>query len=401
MKQSISSVRGISCWGAHIGIKSNRRDLAIIRSGVPASAAAVFTKNTVTAEPIKLCRPHLKNGILQAFVINSGNANACTGEAGFQAARTMLNCAADALQLAPEDILISSTGIIGEPFPTEKVCEGIKAASKKLSDRPMAGALAANAILTTDTFAKEGYHAFNSNGIRINLAGIAKGSGMIHPNMGTMLAYLVCDIDIAPALLNKALHRAVDASFNMITVDGDTSTNDTVAIMCNGLAGNPRIEEENAAFEQFYGELLKMCIHLAKLIVSDGEGATKMIEYHVAHARNEADACRVVRTISDSNLVKTAMFGEDPNWGRIIAAAGRSGVSFDPEKIDLAFGFDNPVQIVAKGQPAMHNRAVLRKLMGESQIRISLDLNMGEAEATGWGSDLSYDYVRINAEYTT
>ena len=401
MKQSITNVRGISCWGAHIGIKSNRRDLAIIRSSVPASASAVFTQNLVTAEPIKLCRSHLDDGVLQAFVINSGNANACTGEAGYKAAESMLNCASDALQIAPENILISSTGIIGEPFPIDKVNEGIQRYTPKLSTRAMAGALAANAILTTDTFAKEGFSSFSSGGTKVNLAGIAKGSGMIHPNMGTMLAYLLCDIDIAPALLDKALRKAVDASFNMITVDGDTSTNDTVAIMCNGLAGNTRIEKEDAAYEQFYTELLKLCTHLAKLVVSDGEGATKMIEYHVEHAPSEADARQLVRTISDSNLVKTAMFGQDPNWGRIIAAAGRSGVVFDPEKIALSFGFDPSILIVEKGQPVMHNRAALKKLMGESQLRISLDLNMGKAESTGWGSDLSYDYVRINAEYTT
>jgi len=401
MVKNLTHVRGITCWGAHIGIKANRRDLALIKSQVPASAAAVFTVNRVVAEPLKISRRNVADGCLQAFVINSGNANACTGEQGRRGAEAMLEAASEALEILAEHILIASTGLIGEPFPTDKVVKGIHGNGKKLTSRPLAGSLAANAILTTDTFAKEGFQNFKLDDETINMAGIAKGSGMIHPNMATMLAYIVCDIDIEPKLLQKALSESVDKTFNMITVDGDTSTNDMVAIMCNGLARNKRIKEENAAYEKFRQHLENMCAHLAKLIVSDGEGATKFIEYHVVNAPSDAQARQIVRTISDSSLVKTAMFGRDPNWGRIIAAAGRSGVDINPDSIDLYFGLENPLQILKDSQPVNHNRAQLKKYMAAPQIQVILDLNMGEGNAVGWGSDLSYDYVRINAEYTT
>jgi len=401
MNKNLTNVRGIQCWGGHIGIKANRRDLAIIYSTVPASAAAVFTTNLVVGEPIKVCRDDVRKGILQAFVVNSGNANTCTGEQGYKSALTMRNTAAEALKLDPAHVLISSTGIIGEPFPIEKVVDGIHEVAKKLSSRQTAGSLAAHAILTTDTFAKEGYTHFKLDKFKINLAGIAKGSGMIHPNMATMLAYIVSDIAITPELLQKALKEAVDKTFNMITVDGDTSTNDTVAVMCNGLAGNPVISSEDSAYQRFALQLTKICEHLAKQIVTDGEGATKFIEYHVVNARSDEDARQIVRTISNSNLVKTAIFGHDPNWGRIIAAAGRAGIPFDPDTLDLYFGADNPVQILKDSQPTPHNRTALRKKMDASFIHILLDLKQGEGQATGWGSDLSYDYVRINAEYTT
>ena len=401
MNKNITGVRGIKAWGAHVGIKSNRRDLAIIYSEVPASAAAVFTKNLVVAEPIKACRHHLDDGLLQAFVINSGNANACTGEQGRQGAEAMIDAAARVLDIPREYVLVSSTGIIGEPFPTEKIVKGIEKMAPNLSGRTEAGSMTANAILTTDTFAKEGFVAFKHEDIRINIGGIAKGSGMIHPNMGTMLSYIVSDVAITPRLLKKALVSCVDKTFNMITVDGDTSTNDTVAIMCNGLAGNPVIETENSLYEKFYIQLENLCAHLAKLIVSDGEGATKFIEYRVVNAPSDEAARKIVRTIADSSLVKTAMFGRDPNWGRIIAAAGRAGVDFDADRIDLYFGSDSPLQILKNSQPVEHERAKLKKKMQAANIEILLDLNQGEGKATGWGSDLSYDYVRINAEYTT
>ncbi|RMH61157.1 MAG: bifunctional glutamate N-acetyltransferase/amino-acid acetyltransferase ArgJ [Calditrichaeota bacterium] len=401
MIKNITHVRGIKAWGAHIGIKSNRRDLAIIFSEKPASAAAVFTQNLVVSEPIKACRGHLDDGILQAFVVNSGNANACTGDQGMAGAQAMIDAAARTLAIPREHVLISSTGIIGEPFPTEKVVKGIEKTAPLLSDRPQAGSMAANAILTTDTFAKEGFVSYEMDGQTIHIAGIAKGSGMIHPNMATMLGYIVSDVAIDPSLLRKALRACVDKTFNMITVDGDTSTNDTVAIMCNGMAGTPEIKKEDAAYEKFYHHLEKLCAHLAKLIVSDGEGATKFIEYHVRNAPSDEAARKIVRTISDSSLVKTAMFGEDPNWGRIIAAAGRAGVLFDPDKVDLYFGTDQPLQILKNSQPVSHDRMVLQKKMRSSHITVILDLNAGEGQAVGWGSDLSYDYVRINAEYTT
>jgi glutamate N-acetyltransferase/amino-acid N-acetyltransferase len=403
MLKNITHVRGFTCWGAHMGIKSKRRDLALIYSEVPASAAAVFTLNVVCAEPIKLSREHIKDGKAQAFVINSGNANACTGKKGMEGAIAMAETTAKELKIAKEAVIVASTGIIGEPFPTEKVLEGIRESVKKLSNREIAGSLAANAILTTDTFAKEGFTSFTIDGTEVNMGGIAKGSGMIHPNMGTMLGFIVCDIAISSKLLDQALRSAVDKSFNMITVDGDTSTNDMVAIMCNGKAGNKEIIRKDANYNLFVSHLEKLCTHLAKLIISDGEGSTKLIEYRVKGAKTEKDARQVVRTVSNSNLVKTAIFGSDPNWGRIIAAAGRAGVNFDPEQLDLYLGteLNKLYPVLEKAQPVDGIRKKLEKVMKTSTIIILIDLNQGDAEAVGWGSDFSYEYVRINAEYTT
>jgi glutamate N-acetyltransferase/amino-acid N-acetyltransferase len=281
--------------------------------------------------------------------------------------------------------------------------KGIRECSVKLSNREIAGSLTANAILTTDTFAKEGFTSFNIDGIQINMGGIAKGSGMIHPDMGTMLGFIVCDVAITPALLKEALKQAVDNSFNMITVDGDTSTNDMVSIMCNGKAGNNEITEKDANYDLFLANLEKLCTHLAKLIISDGEGSTKLVEYRVAGAKTKDDARKIVRTVSNSNLVKTAVFGSDPNWGRIVAAAGRSGVDFEPEKIDLFIGTDvnKMVPVLEEGQPVADVRDKLKKIMTSSNIIIALNINDGDSEAVGWGSDFSYEYVRINAEYTT
>lgn len=401
MINNISDVRGITCWGAHMGIKSKRRDLALIFSEVPANAAAVFTQNQVCAEPVKLSREHVKNKKIQAFVINSGNANACTGKQGWEGAVAMAEKTAELLDIPKEEVLVASTGIIGEKFPTDKVLNGIEECVTKLSDRKVAGSLTANAILTTDTFAKEGYTSFDLDGTTINMGGIAKGSGMIHPNMATMLGFIACDVAIDPDLMDKALRKAVNNSFNMITVDGDTSTNDMVAVICNGEAGNKEITEEGKDFDLFYQHLEKLCTHLAKLIVSDGEGSTKLIEYQVRGAESEEDARKVARTISNSNLVKTAIFGSDPNWGRIMMAAGRSGVDFDPDKIDLYLGPQKSVQILEQGQPLDHSRASVQKEMRSSTLTILMDLNMGSSEATAWGCDFSYEYVRINAEYTT
>jgi len=403
MLNNITNVRGFTCWGAHMGIKSKRRDIALIYSEVPASAAAVFTKNVVCAEPIKLSREHIKDGLAQAFVINSGNANACTGKEGWKGAVAMAEETGKQLNIAKENVIVASTGLIGEPFPTDKVLKGIRECSAKLSNREIAGSLTANAILTTDTFAKEGFTSFSIDGIQINMGGIAKGSGMIHPDMGTMLGFIVCDVAITPVLLKEALKQAVDNSFNMITVDGDTSTNDMVSIMCNGIAGNNEITEKDANYDLFLANLEKLCTHLAKLIISDGEGSTKLVEYRVAGAETKADARKIVRTVSNSNLVKTAVFGSDPNWGRIVAAAGRSGVDFEPEKIDLFIGTDvnKMVPVLEQGQPVADVRDKLKKIMTSSNIIIALNINNGDSEAVGWGSDFSYEYVRINAEYTT
>lgn len=399
--KNITAVKGFKFWGAHTGIKSKRRDLALIYSEKPASAAAVFTRNVVVAEPVKLCRKYISDGRAQAIVISSGNANACTGSQGQKAALEMARITAEMLNIPVEDVLVASTGVIGRPFPIDIVAKGIRENIPKLTNRHVAGSLVANAILTTDTFQKENFIEFKLRGRNVHIGGVAKGSGMIHPNMGTMLGFIVSDIAIIPSLLDKALREVVDRTFNMISVDGDTSTNDMVAVLSNGMARNPVIDEENEDFELFKKKLEELCNPLAKLIVSDGEGSTKLIEYRVRNAPDEEQARKVVRTISTSALVKTAIFGRDPNWGRILAAAGRAGVPFDPDKIDLYLGTHKYVQLVKDGQPTDIKLSRVKRMMKATKIKIVLDLHNGEGEAVGWGSDLSYEYVRINAEYTT
>lgn len=403
MIKNLTNVRGIRCWGAHTGIKSMRRDLAIIYSEVPASAAAVFTQNKVVAEPVKISQRHIANGQAQAIVVNAGNANACTGEQGRQGAEAMVKAMAEELQIDPELVLVSSTGLIGEPFPTEEIVAGIRENVKKLSSKSNAGSFVANAILTTDTFAKEGFIEFEVDGYVVNMGGIAKGSGMIHPNMATMLAFVVTDVAIAPALLNKVVKRAVDKSFNMITVDGDTSTNDMVAVLANGKAENDVLEsEDDPGFLAFEEKINDMMIHLAKLIVSDGEGASKFIEYEVVNAPDEQIARTLVRQISDSTLVKAAMFGRDPNWGRIICAAGNAGIAFDYEQVNLEMGNENTLmEVLRQGKPVANDRNALKRLLRDAHLRIRLDLQAGEAQAVGWGSDLTTDYVMFNSVYTT
>lgn len=403
MINNITNVKGITCWGAHTGVKSMRRDLAIIYSEVPASAAAVFTQNEVVAEPVKISRKHIKDGQAQVVVVNAGNANACTGEQGRKGAEAMVKATAEELQLDESLVIIASTGLIGAPFPTEDVVKGIKENVKKLSNNPNAGTFAANAILTTDTFAKEGFVQFEIDGKTINMGGIAKGSGMIHPNMATMLGFIVSDVAIEPQLLQKTVKSTVDKTFNMITVDGDTSTNDMVLVMANGMAGNEPVKsEKDPEFEVFRTYLEELMTHLAKQIVSDGEGASKFIEYKVVHAPDELTARKLARNISDSTLVKAAMFGRDPNWGRIICAAGNAGVSFEYKKVDLYLGDENrQVKVLEQGVPQSYDRNAMKKILRESHLSVRLDLKNGNAEATAWGADLSTDYVVFNSVYTT
>lgn len=403
MINNITNVKGFTCWGAHTGVKSMRRDLAIIYSEVPASAAAAFTLNKVVAEPVKLSRKHIANGKAQAIVVNAGNANACTGEQGRQAAEAMAETLAAELNIDKELVIVASTGIIGEPFPTEKVLTGIKDNVKNLSNKSNAGSFVANAILTTDTFAKEGFIEFDLDGAHVSMGGVAKGSGMIHPNMATMLGFIITDAAIEPPLLDKAVKECVSRSFNMITVDGDTSTNDMVVVLANGMAGNPAISsEEDENYKIFRAKLEEMMIHLAKLIVSDGEGASKIIEYQVVNAPDELTARTLVRKISDSTLVKAAMYGRDPNWGRVICAAGNAGVDFKVEQADLYLGTESSmIQVLKNGQPQEFDKAYIKKLLRESQVYIKLDLQDGSAESTGWGADLTTDYVLFNSVYTT
>ncbi len=402
MQNNITDVTGFKVRGCHIGIKSKRRDLALIFSEVPASAAAVYTQNKVQAHPIKLTKKHLENKTAQAIIVTSGNANACNGPKGMQGAKKSAIVLANELDISVDDVIVAATGVIGEPFPTDKVVKGIRKNVSVLSDRKIAGDMAANAIMTTDTFQKEGFISFKLGKKTVNMAGIAKGSGMIHPNMATMLCFIVSDVNIDADLLQEALSESVKRTFNMITVDGDTSTNDMVSVMANGLAENKRITEKNKEFELFQRKLEDLLRHLAKAIVSDGEGATKFIEYNITNARSEEDARKVAKTIANSNLVRTALFGRDPNWGRIIAAVGRSGVDIDPDKIDIYLGSSKKMMKVAEnGNRLDFDRKRIKLMLKSSQLRVLVKLNQGEKEATAWGCDFSYEYVRINAKYHT
>jgi len=402
MQKNITDVTGIKVRGCHIGIKSKRRDLALIVSEVPASAAAVYTKNKIQAHPILLTKKHLRNGIAQAILVTSGNANACNGEEGMKGAIQSAEVLAEELGIPTDDVIVAATGVIGEPFPTDKVIDGIRKNVNVLSDRNIAGDMAANAIMTTDTFQKEGFLSFKLGNSKVNMAGIAKGSGMIHPDMATMLCFIVTDADIDPTLLKEALSESVKRTFNMITVDGDMSTNDMVSVIANGLAKNKCITKKDENYDVFRSKLEEMCKYLAKAIVSDGEGATKFIEYQVVNAKSEEDARQVARTIANSNLVRTALFGRDPNWGRIIAAVGRSGVEIDPDKIDIHLGSSKKKTKVAENGNALDfDRKRVKLMLKSSQLKVLVNLNQGDQVATAWGCDFSYEYVRINAEYHT
>ena len=403
MNKNITDVKGFTCWGAHTGIKSMKRDLAIIYSEVPCVAAATYTLNKVVAEPLKLTKKHLKNGRAQVLICNAGNANACTGKQGMRGAVAMAKTASSMLGIPQEDVIIASTGLIGEPFPTEDIIGGIRENIPKLTSRGEAGSFVANAILTTDTFAKEGFVNLTLDKKDVSMAGISKGSGMIHPNMGTMLAFIVSDVNINAALLDRTVKECVNNSFNLITIDGDTSTNDMVAVMCNGLAGNDEIDSEShPSYAPFKEKLMELMLHLAKLIVSDGEGASKFIQYTVKNAKNEKVARKIIRAVSSSILVKTAMFGRDPNWGRIVCACGNAGVHFNYKKTDLYIGdMNNQVQVLEKGQPQPYDRNFIKKLLREAHIHVILDLNSGKEQVVGFGSDMTTDYVLFNSVYTT
>jgi glutamate N-acetyltransferase/amino-acid N-acetyltransferase len=370
MQKNITDVTGFKVRGCHIGIKSKRRDLALIFSEVPASAAAVYTQNKIQAHPIKLTKKHLENKTAQAIIVTSGNANACNGPKGMQGAKKAAIVLANELDISVDDVIVAATGVIGEPFPTDKVVKGIRKNVSVLSDRKIAGDMVANAIMTTDTFQKEGFSSFKIGKKKVNMAGIAKGSGMIHPNMATMLCFIVSDVNIDPDLLQDALSESMKRTFNMITVDGDTSTNDMVSVMANGLAENKRITEKNKDYELFQEKLEVLLKHLAKAIVSDGEGATKFVEYNVTNAQSENDARKVAKTIANSNLVRTALFGRDPNWGRIIAAVGRSGVDIDPDKIDIYLGSSKKMMKVAENGNRLDFDRKRVKLMLKQQLGV-------------------------------
>lgn len=377
--------KGFLSCAKNVGIKDETLDFTVIYSEVRAAAAALFTQNQFCGAPVVVGKEHIKDGFLQAFVINSKNANVATGQQGIDAVHQVIGAAAAELSVNPEDILPSSTGVIGVPLPVEKILTGIPGLKNELKEDGLKES--AEAIMTTDTFPK----FRKAKAGNATVCAIAKGSGMIEPNMATMLSYIVTDAEIAPENLQQMLKRAVDISFNMVSVDGDTSTSDTVAIMANGLAGPVDLEE----FEQV---LTGMLISLAKDLARDGEGATKLVEVNVSGANGEAEAKKMVKAIINSPLVKTAIFGAEPNWGRIISTVGNADFAIDPSKVSIAFG---ELIVFKDGEPALPNQDELANYLQGNEITISIVLGTGPGSATGWGCDLSYEYVRINGEYTT
>lgn len=394
----ITAPKGFKAAGVKAGIKkSGKEDLAIIYSTVPAAGAAVFTTNVMAAAPVIVSKRNIAGGKVSAIVVNAGCANACTGDVGIKNAEAMVHQTASLLGVEDSQVLVASTGIIGVDLPMDKVEKGIQKAVNNLSvdDRNKARL----AIMTTDTFPKSVAIDFMFGETKITMAGMAKGSGMIHPNMATMLGFITTDAAITPELLQKALNDAVNVSFNMITVDGDTSTNDMVAVMANGLAGNKLIDSPDMPeYINFSIALRELCIALAKMIARDGEGATKFLEINVKGAISFDDAKKTAMAIAKSPLVKTAFFGQDPNWGRVICAVGYSGANVVPEKTSLFIG---NVKLVEGGLPQRYDEDVLRAVMSAHDIEVTVDLGLGEAEATVWTCDLSYEYVKINGEYHT
>lgn len=394
--RGITAPRGFLACGVHCGIKRSRPDLALISSEVRAASAGVFTTSRVKAAPVLVSMDHLRSGWAQAIVVASGNANACTGARGLEDARAMAAVTAEELGVSPEEVVVASTGVIGVPMPIRKVCAGVRSAASALS--PEGYRDAAEAILTTDRSVKEVAISIKIGGRTVRLGGIAKGSGMIHPDMATMLAFVTTDAAISPEMLRRALTRSVGKSFNMITVDGDTSTNDMAVVLANGLADNPTIEREGADFDSFAEALEEVSGRLATMIVKDGEGASKFIKVEVFGASTEEDARRVARTIASSNLVKTAVFGADPNWGRILAAAGRAGVGFDPDAVDVYIG---DVLVAKAGAAIDFDKSRARNVLGGDEVVLSVDLNAGCESASALTCDLTYEYVKINASYTS
>ncbi len=397
VKGGITYPKGIKAAGVKCGIRFNKKDLALIYSEIIADAWGTFTTNKFKAAPLVVTEKNLSlsGGKLQAVLTNSGIANACTGEKGLKDAWETVNYVSEGLNIDKEYVAVTSTGKIGEFLPVKKIETGLKEAISKLS--ASGGTKAAEAILTTDTKKKEIAVSFKLNGQEARIGGMAKGSGMIHPNMATMLAFITSDISIKGKLLQETLQQVVEKSFNMISVDGDMSTNDMVLLMANGLAKNKLIYKKNTTYYKFLEALQYVAEYLAKCIVKDGEGATKMIEVEVQNAVSFREAKKVAKAVINSPLVKTAVFGKDPNWGRILAAVGYSGVEMITDKVDLYL----KEKIVEDGQPLKFSKQALHKYLKLSnEIKILIDLKMGKESATAWGCDLTYDYVKINTKYS-
>ena len=397
----VCASKGYTASGVHCGIRrsQSKKDLALIVSEVKANAAAVYTTNLVKGAPLLVTRSHLANGHAQAILCNSGNANTCNAN-GVEVAEKMCEMLANALPVAAEDVVIASTGVIGQPLNLEPIAAGIAPLVAGLSADGCDAA--AEGIMTTDTVKKEVAVSFELSGKTCHIGGIAKGSGMIHPNMATMLVFLTSDVAISPELLQKAIREDIAGTFNMVSVDGDTSTNDMLVLMANGLAGNPEIVTEDADFKTFMEALGTVTVALCRMIAGDGEGATKLLECKVSHARDLATARTVAKSVITSSLLKAAMFGADANWGRVLCAIGYSGADVDINRIDVRFKSPAGEILVCQGGSGVDfSEEKAKAVLLEHDIEILVDLNDGTAKSCAWGCDLTYDYVRINGDYRT
>ncbi len=398
---SVCAAKGFRANGIHCGIRKNRtkRDLALIYSESTCSAAAVYTQNLVKGAPLTVTKKHLENGIARAVICNSGNANTCNAD-GIEIAEKMCGLVSEKLGIASEDVIVASTGVIGQPLDITPIADGMASLADGLSYD--GDAAAAEAILTTDLAKKEVAVEFELDGKKCRMGGIAKGSGMIHPNMATMLVFITTDAAISPEMLRIALSSDVKNSFNMISVDGDTSTNDMVTVLANGMAGNKEITEDGADFQVFMKALNTITVGLCRKIASDGEGATKLLECKAVGAKTEKDAKIVAKSVICSSLFKAAMFGADANWGRVLCAIGYSGADVDVNKVDVSFVSAKGEILVCKngaGVPFSEEKA--KEILLENEITVSVALNDGAGEASAWGCDLTYDYVKINGDYRT
>lgn len=398
----VTAAKGFQTAATAAGIKyQNRKDMALVYSEVPCKAAGTFTTNVVKAAPVKWDQEIVKNsGFAQAVVINAGIANACTGAEGYGYCKATADVAAEVLKVPADAVLVASTGVIGMQLPMEKLEAGIRAMAPTLDGSLESGTAAAQAIMTTDTKKKEVAVQFEIDGKMVTIGGMCKGSGMIHPNMCTMLGFVTTDIAISKELLQEALSEDVKDTYNMISVDGDTSTNDTVLLLANGMAGNEEITEKNEDYKAFCKALNYVNETLAKKMAGDGEGCTALFEVKIIGAESKEQAVTLSKSVVTSSLTKAAIFGHDANWGRILCAMGYSGAQFDPEKVDLYFeSAAGKLQIIKDGVATDYSEEEATKILSEPEVTAVADIKMGEASATAWGCDLTFDYVKINADY--
>ena len=397
----VTAAKGFQAIGIHAGKKKKKKDMAMLYSKVPCAAAGTFTTNVVKAAPVKWDQEIVYNHpAAHAVVVNSGVANACTGEEGYGYCRETAGKAAKLLGIDETEVLVGSTGVIGQQIPVDTIKQGIERMIPLLEDTKEAGVLAAEAIMTTDTVKKEAAVQVELGGVTVTVGGMCKGSGMIHPNMCTMLSFVTTDAAISKKMLQKALSESVKDTYNMVSVDGDTSTNDTVLLLANGVAGNPEITEEGEDYRKFAEALNHVNTELAKKIAGDGEGATALFEVKVIGAESKEQAVTLSKSIVTSSLTKAAIYGHDANWGRILCAMGYSGAQFDPEQVDLYFeSAAGKLKIIENGVSTGYSEEEATKILSEQEVTAIADVKMGDAHATAWGCDLTYEYVKINADY--